>query len=262
VGIVRTLAGALAGSSWELVRGASEKDLRDFARLVAPVVTQRGLIRLGPAGDGGYLVADDLEGIQACFSPGVSEIAGFELDLAKRGIPCFLAGHSVEAPPVAHDLFHFEKKFLGTREDDMFTTLDSWVARHAPGESDLILQMDIEGAEYAVLHSVSEALLRRFRIIVIEFHDFDKIHSQHGLELMRLVFEKLMRFFDVVHIHPNNCGKSTRRGAFETPRLLEFTFLRKDRVTMREPARQFPHRLDGANVPGRADIVLPACWQA
>ncbi len=40
---------------------------------------------MGGENDGGYLVPDDLEGIEYCFSPGVSNIATFELDCLNRG---------------------------------------------------------------------------------------------------------------------------------------------------------------------------------
>ena len=53
----------------------------------------------GPDGDGGYLVPDDLEGIVACFSPGVSNVAGFEKDCALKGMKVFMADASVEARP-------------------------------------------------------------------------------------------------------------------------------------------------------------------
>lgn len=42
------------------------------------VPDSKDLIRLGPNGDGGYLVPDDLTGIEACFSPGVCATSEFE----------------------------------------------------------------------------------------------------------------------------------------------------------------------------------------
>jgi hypothetical protein len=51
--------------------------LRDLLTRVRPVKTNFDLIRLGSKNDGGYLVPDDLDGIVACFSPGVSRIANF-----------------------------------------------------------------------------------------------------------------------------------------------------------------------------------------
>ncbi len=55
------------------------------------------LIRLGPNTDGGYLVPDDLEEIEACFSPGVDQVSEFEADCFKKGMKLFLADKSVQA---------------------------------------------------------------------------------------------------------------------------------------------------------------------
>lgn len=241
-------------------RTADPRAIERFLEMVRPIETQHELIRLGGDADGGYLVPDDLDGIGACFSPGVSVVARFEEDLAARGIKCFLADASVAAPPVKNDLFDFERKFLGPTSTDEFMTLDDWVDRKAPGESDFILQMDIEGAEYGVLLSASRETLRKFRIIVIEFHGLPRIYDRTGIELISLAFSKLLTDFDPVHIHPNNNGATVKFGKFETPRLAEFSFLRRDRIKSRRYATHFPHHLDRKNVPDRPDLHLPACW--
>jgi hypothetical protein len=235
--------------------------IRDFLRMVRPVTAASPLVRIGAAGDGGYLVPDDLDGIAACFSPGVSDIAAFESDLAARGIPSYMADFSVDAPPSANPLFHFEKKYLGLVDDATYVTLDSWVARHAPGDADLLLQMDIEGGEYDVLLDVSNDTLRRFRIVVIEFHWLDAMAiSPLAFAWLRATFAKLLKNFAVVHIHPNNCEAPREVSGFAIPPVMEFTFVRRDRPGTSAPAREFPHPLDAANVPGRPDFALPACW--
>ena len=131
-----------------------------------PVGVGSPLIRLGPKnGDGGYLIPDDLEGITACFSPGVSNVSGFEKDCAELGMRVFMADHSVNAPAEHHENFHFIKKFVGGTTFGKYITLDDWVRETLPnGASDLMLQMDIEGQEYETLFSISDKLMRRFRI--------------------------------------------------------------------------------------------------
>jgi len=61
--------------------------------------------------DGGYLIPDDLENVEFCFSADVAFTADFENDLTTRGINCFLADYSVDAPPIQNHLFDFEKNF-------------------------------------------------------------------------------------------------------------------------------------------------------
>jgi hypothetical protein len=237
-------------------------NLRQFFGRIAPITTDHPLIRLGSETDGGYLVPDDLQGIGVCFSPGVSSCADFERDLTARGIKCFLADYSVEGPPVTGPLIVFEKKFIGTVNDSIYMTLDSWVARNASGaDNNLILQMDIEGGEYEVLLSSSVALLRRFRIIVLEAHYMEQLLTATGFTLIKAVFDKLCDAgFDVVHAHPNNTMSPITYGDFVIPQVMEFSFLRRDRAMHGTPTHSFPHPLDRPNDVSKADYPLPDCW--
>src|SRR3569832_552374 len=140
-----------------LSRATEPVKLERFLQELSPLKTNHDLIRIGGDGDGGYLVPNDLAGIRTCFSHGVSDIATFEQDLIGRGVRCFLADYSVDRSPIQHELIEFEKKFLGPFDKGEFMTLESWVDRRAPGETDLILQMDIEGAEYGVILDTSRA---------------------------------------------------------------------------------------------------------
>jgi hypothetical protein len=52
--------------------------VRCLIKRLHPVTTDKKLVRIGGEGDGGYLVPDDLDGVMACFSPGVGATASFE----------------------------------------------------------------------------------------------------------------------------------------------------------------------------------------
>jgi hypothetical protein len=215
---------------------------------------------MGPSGDGGYLVPNDLEGIDYAFSPGVSTESGFEAELADRGIGVFLADLSVQGPARAHPRFVFDKKFLGCVTDERYMTLDEWKARRIPDHGgDLLMQMDIEGAEFETLFDASAALLAQFRIMVIEFHYLQNLLNRPYFELVSRLFAKLLAAHSVVHIHPNNCCGSVKAGGFEIPRVAELTFLRNDRFKKKEPQRTFPHPLDRDNT-RKATLPLHRCW--
>ena len=234
--------------------------LQELLRKLHPVTTDKSLIRLGPPGNGGYLVPDDLAGIEACFSPGVAACSDFEKDCAQRGMSVFLADRSVEAPAIMHPKFHFIKKFIGASTTDGFITMDDWVASSLSGtQSELILQMDIEGYEYETFLSMSNQLLQRFRIIIVEFHDLPRLWSLPYFSLASHVFEKILQSHACVHLHPNNACGSIVKDGIEMPRIMEFTFLRKDRIARSSSATVFPHPLDGDNVKGSA-LPLPKCW--
>ena len=251
----------LVGRGFYISRTSDSLKLKKFIKQLAPRNTSKPLVRLGGGGDGGYLVPDDFEGIGACFSPGVSAIANFELAMAEKGVPSYMADYSVEGAPISHPSFDFEKKFLGLTNDDVFITLGDWVERKAKGEFDLILQMDIEGAEYPVLLDVPDEVLKRFRILVVEFHGLNRLVANTGFELIEAVFNRLAKFFDIIHIHPNNCSSILSYGDVEIPSVMEFTFLRKDRNQTSGFVKEFPHALDEKNLTDKPDVVLPSCWR-
>lgn len=229
-----------------------------------PVSCGHDLIRVGPAHDGGYLIPDDLAGVSLCFSPGVSDNVGFETDLARRtGIPSVLADGTVEAPPPGATYKAFDKANLGSSTGPGVMRLEDWVARQAPDATagDLLLQMDIEGAEYGVLIDTPASVLRRFRILVIEFHALDMLFASNCFALVSAIFDKLLADFRVCHVHPNNYGEPRRAGAIEVPPWMEFTFLRNDRLRPGGPPLVFPHPLDSPCIAGKPDVVLPRCWQ-
>ncbi len=242
-------------------RTTSSECLKNFLYAARPVNVGIPLIRIGSANDGGYLLPNDLSEIVACFSPGVAKVADFENEMTKKNIPCFLADYSIENPPIKNQLFDFEKRFLGQINDERFMTLQDWVKRKAPPAGDLILQMDIEGAEYAVLLDSDHDLLSRFRIIILEFHNFEGLLQSRAFELINITFKKLLKNFAVAHVHPNNFSAITKFNAYEIPSDIEYTFIRRDRVLAEDPATTFPHPLDAKNNPhSESDTALPNCF--
>lgn len=238
----------------------NDQQIGQFFKLMRPINTNLNLRRLGGNGDGGYLVPDDLIGITACFSPGVDISSKFELQLAEMGIPCHLADYSVDKPAESHPLFTFDKKFLGAADEGNYISLRTWVEVHSKVEGDMILQMDIEGSEYEVILSTSEELLSRFRIIIIEFHHLESLLNIAGNKLITLTFSKILKQFDIVHMHPNNSMDRYFYGEYVIPPIVEFTFLRKDRVKASDAEFRVPHFLDRPNVMSRPDYVLSNCW--
>jgi hypothetical protein len=235
-------------------------DVEAALGLMRPVDASIPLRRLGGAVGGGYLVPDDLDGIAACISPGTYTECHFDAALADLGIPVFIADARVDGPPAPHPLFHFTRRSFDTYADDMRVTFDGFCAAVAPAEGDLILDMDIEGAEYRVLASVSDALLSRFRIMTIEFHHLGNLHTPLGLEEIGAVFRRLSRTHAIVHVHPNNAVPPVECGGIAIPPVMEFTFLRRDRARFTPAAGPYPHPLDVRVEDHLPDFALPACW--
>jgi hypothetical protein len=234
--------------------------LRALLKSLRPLDPGIELVRVGPDGDGGYLLPNDLEGIPYAFSPGVSTESGFEARLADRGMQVFLADYSVTGPALPHPLFVFDKRFVGCLTDERYITLDDWhAAKLGNDASELLLQMDIEGAEYETLLAASPGLLAKFRIMVIEFHWLPQLWNEPFFAIAARAFHKLLATHAVVHIHPNNCCGSVKSGGLEIPRIAEFTLLRRDRLRDTRYRTTFPHPLDRPNV-AKPPLHLPACW--
>ena len=160
---------------------AAQKEVFEF---LTPKPSPCKLIRLGGNRDGAYLLPDDLGGITACFSPGVKNKKDFEDELANSyAIPSHMCDKSSDSElfrtPLIKRKQTFRKVWLDIQNADDAVTLSSWIAQDAPAKGDLLLQMDIEGAEYRILLDAAPEVLSRFRIIVPQFssqrqHDFEK----------------------------------------------------------------------------------------
>ena len=235
-------------------------EVSGLLRQLYPVTTEHELIRLGCDGDGGYLVPDDLSGITACFSPGVDNRASFEEALLAYGMRCHLADASVERSPLKSADVTFLKKNIGVVNNEALITLDRWIDEQESNDGDLLLQMDIEGAEWPTLLNISDEKLARFRVIVLELHDMERLMDKHAFRIISAVMDRLLEKFYVVHNHPNNYGGLVGVGPIEIPRALEMTLLRRDRGAPTGFATTFPHPLDQTNADDRADITLPAGW--
>jgi hypothetical protein len=229
------------------------------------------MIRLGGLGDGAYVVPNDMASISACFSPGTANRKDFEDELSDRySIPSHMMDASSDKAKFRTPLKSgqtFLKKWLSHEESDPdMMSLATWVQQLAPGREDLLLQMDIEGAEYPNIGLADPNLLRRFRII-IELHGLAQLarNPQAFLEEKGRLFSNLMRNHVVVHAHPNNCCGLTvlEEPPGSIPNVLELTLLRKDRVRKWQNGTRFqsPSAVDiGWNVRKNPPLFLTDEW--
>ena len=118
--------------------------------------------------------------------------------------------------------------------------------------------MDIEGCEYQSLLSMPEKYLKKFKIIVIEFHDLERLEKTRFLnQIFDPVINKILNYFDCVHIHGNNFDQPDKNG---DPIHLEVTFLRNELLNENEKKKSFKEYplkdLDYPNNTMKSDIPI------
>ncbi len=122
--------------------------------------------------------------------------------------------------------------------------------------------MDIEGAEFTTLPTVSDTTLSRFRIVVLELHNMGRVFRAGKLAEYEAMMDKLLRHYTVVHTHVNNCAPLVTAAGINVPPVLELTLLRHDFVKNAQLQTNLPHPLDKPNVSNREDYTLPSDWAA
>jgi hypothetical protein len=244
---------------------SNKEDLENFIKKIFVHDLGYDLIRVGCNGDGGYLVPNILNQISYCFSPGVGGIVNFENDLQKRGIKCFLADSTVQDPSNKIEKYDFIKKNINIFNDSNNITLESWINQKLKKNkkkvgkiNNLMLQMDIEGDEIPILLNIKKEIIKKFKIMIIEFHNFEFLGNNFSIKIYKQVFEKILKDFDIAHIHPNNCCGFKRIFNYDIPRVMEITFLRKDISKFKKKIKnKLPHALDFKCVNYKKDISLP-----
>jgi hypothetical protein len=223
--------------------------ISELLQQIWPVRTEHELVRIGGAtcNDGAYLLPDDLVGIDRVSSPGVASSVEFEKHFLAQGIPCELIDGSIDAAPESHDLITFQKKWLSTETLGDSISLTDWVQDRSLPNDELLLQMDIEGAEFECLLTTDRLILNRFRIIVLELHELTSALLQSNSRLFIILMRKLLMTHVVVHAHANNCCLPAKRGNLIWPNVLELTLLRRDRISHISGPADLPHALDRDN---------------
>jgi hypothetical protein len=213
--------------------------------------------RFGSANDGGYILIDDFDQIDAAFSFGIEQNASWDVSVADRGVPVYQFDHTVDVPPVSHgDLFFFKKRIVAEAAPGC-ETINALVDRCGrAGFASLILKIDIEHDEWPVFDATSEAALSCFAQIVGEFHGFGSLIDSQWSNRARRVFEKITGQFGVVHVHANNhCGLNSVANT-AVPEVLEITFANRSRYQLVPGDEMFPSPLDAPNYPYLPDIHL------
>ncbi len=240
---------------------ARQRPFLQFATMFNPQkVANHNKIRVGSPSDGGYVMIDDFSGIDLALSFGVDINADWDLEVAQRGVRVQQYDHSIAEAPIIHPLILFFKKMITPEEMAPESTSIDAILRESniEREASVVLKMDIESAEWAVLEKCDASFLRRFSQILIEFHDIDQAVDPYWLRRAHAVMKKLNDNFFVFHVHGNNWSPMAVIGNVYFPATIEVSFAHRGRYQPEPSNELFPTPLDRPNNPLRPDIYLGA----
>lgn len=241
-------------------RSVTKEKLISFIKLFKIKIPEKfSLIRVGSEADGGYLIPNIMSQIDYCFSAGIGSNIQFEKDLLKYDIKSFGADNSVNKLPSEVRHYSFLKKNISSVNDQNNITFENWVNDYRLNDN-LIGQIDIEGGEYNLILNTPNHIFKKFKIIIFEFHNVQKISDSITYEFYFNALKKLLENFNICHVHINNAEKFTKIRNIEIPHLLEVTFLRKDFYKGDLKKIELPHHLDRKNVPSKTEIKFDNNW--
>ena len=212
-------------------------------------------LRIGRDNDGGYILLDDFYDVQGVYSFGISGDVSFEKDMAKRGIACFMYDHTIDRLPEENRFFHWQQKGIADSdkpEKKLFTLETLMRGNGNLGDRDLILKMDVEGAEWEFLEHTSSELLTCFRQIVFELHGVTNTENDKVMLMLR----KLKGTHTPVWLHANNYCPAEVAGDFVFASSMEVLYLNNSCYEFAEGDVKFPWELDMPNNPEDQEIVL------
>lgn len=215
--------------------------------------------RLGQNADGGCVLADDLAAVSVVYSFGVGGEVSFEHDLAQAGKPIYLFDHTVPGPPHPHANFHFRPEGLGPCGDPAAQLYSLQHQIHRNGHDDLrdmLLKIDIEGAEYEVVGSLDAESLTRFRQIALEIHWLSRLNEPAFRQAFYIALSKINEYFVLFHVHGNNCAPLNIVDGFAVADVLELSYMRRDLANAVKSKTIYPTRHDFPNDVSRQDHLL------
>lgn len=236
-------------------RSYEEHVRRSLFDLLQPVrLSNCTLERFGEPHDGGYLVcANLLDAVQSGYSYGISGYDQWGCDVSRRRkvqvheYDCF----DLREPACDGGDLHFHAECVGpgtTRDEDgrLFDTMSNHIRRNGDLGKQLIVKIDVEGAEWDSFLLASDELFERIDQLSVEFHG---VHEDRFVAAVG----RLTRFFHVVNLHFNNYSCDPSLAPFPAG-AYEVLFVSKRLGVVDESGTVTrPHPLDAPNKPDGPD---------
>lgn len=231
------------------------------ARLKLKKIVGKNFVRLGRNFDGGYIMVDDFHAAGVAYSFGIGDDVSLEEDMAARGYEIFMYDPTIDSLPKNHERFRFFKEgVLGlTVKEKSMDMLENFIRRNGHERKDkMILKMDVEGAEWSFLSTVTAETLNQFDQLLFEFHDMIRPKDQSVMNATLACIKKISRTHSLVHLHANNCGSFLiLDDKILMPDTLELTYVKTSNYELVDDENIYlPIPLDRSNNGAGQDIPL------
>ena len=219
------------------------------------------LIRIGGSlADGHYIMANHFKKNQVAYSFGIDREISWDNAMADKGYQIYMYDHTIEALPFKRNEFKFFKQGLGKayKPDENLNTLENYIKLNEHDKkNNMVLKIDIEGAEWDFLDNVSQKTLKQFDQIIIEVHNLVRASNEYEKERKINLLNKINQTHNLVHLHGNNTGYILQMLGATFPDVIELTYVNKEKYkTYENNNLTFPTPLDIPNDKNRDDIFL------
>lgn len=219
------------------------------------------LTRVGNKNDGGYVMLDSFSSDceKVAYSFGINDDVSWDDDMAKLGYQVYQYDHTIDRTPYDRPEFKFFRIGISEEktpsDDGMLDTMEDLIKRNGHIRMDnMVLKMDVEGAEYGFIKYTSEDILKKFNQIVLECHSLNDVNKWG---LISEALKKITEIFAVVHIHANNFSSVVFVEGVPYPDTLEITFINRKRYKLRDNSNEkLPLDIDNPCDEKSDEIVL------
>ncbi|MBQ0028699.1 MAG: FkbM family methyltransferase, partial [Lachnospiraceae bacterium] len=230
--------------------------VRELTEVKRPI-TDCGYVRIGADRDGGYILLDDFAPEMAAYSFGINDDVTWDEQMADTyDMNIYMYDHTIDGLPKENPHFHYYKQGVAgcDRPEELLYSLKSCLEQNGHSDKDnLILKMDVEGAEWDVINETPSEILGQFRQIAFELHDFDHPEKERGI---LAAFKKLNDTHFPVWIHGNNHTSAMCTENITLPIALEILYLNKAYYKYEEGIVSFPWNLDNPNTSLFPEYIL------
>lgn len=220
--------------------------LRDLMK-VRKVNSDKKLIRMGRNNDGGYVMLNDFDDCKVAYSFGISDDVSWDRDMSLRKVDVFQYDPTIKCAPEKNEFFHFYGFGISGIDDEKrkMLTLSSFLKNNNHENlNNMILKMDVEGAEWEAIMSTPEERLQQFDQLVFELHGMTAINKR---DIILSTLEKLNRTHQLIWVHGNNYSVAGKAGDILIPDVIEVLYLSKKKYCFASGNCVFPCDLDQSN---------------